>query len=287
MLGLGGKKRGPDSNGFWASKEARVAVISGSFALIGALVAGVATIKKSGAGTPANATPIVVQNQIQPAPISPAPQTPNPADAMKLELEQFAMSPSDSIYEKCPADECLDAEPEWRQGNDLYFAKNHTLDDASARAMREHPSKDPEERREEVRYLSNPSHFHASLAPVFDVVIKNLGTQGAILTDIEAYATEANEEQGDGDDPTDSKVIPVLQRYTLELAPKYPYHPDKPYVVRTPAIPPLSIPANGLARFQVGINCVGEDTLTHYELQLRFRFGPHIIVKTERFRLVC
>jgi hypothetical protein len=286
----------------WKKTATRVAVIGACGTILAAVIGGVVTLTKKDPpvqkeSSTATNTGTTVNVQSPPVNIATTvnvqPQAPitKPTGARNLVLEQFTINKEDSLYDLCESiDSC--EPPSWKGTLTTWYPKPEWQ---AVVAAQDSPSfvKEVAEQNQGAQgkafqnYEKDPAYYQDRMNPVFDAVISNHGQDVAVLTgiDVVLYRSEPYA-QGDGEDSAQSKIIPVLNRYTIMLKVSGDEDRRLPYSFRRPAVPPISVVPNRPARFQVEMVCK-TPVEWNFEMQVRFHFGPGFLLKTEKFRLTC
>lgn len=278
------------STPFW--KRTETALVGGVFTILAAILGAYATLHKpppdphanppaaasnnSNQATVTNSapvtvnTPVTVNNNISQGPAN----TPSP-DAKRPVLEQFALNTSESFFEPCIGRGCTFGKwPgkafHWVPSKDYWRFSGADYARSSA---------------DDKKYKENPSFYNKHFQPVFDVVISNPLPRPVVLTAIDVIVYRQTEyAAGDGEEPPNSGVINVMNRYTVPFGNFETDTPKYPVTETTPALPPLEIAPNRPGRFQLALdNKLGAIQIN--DIRLRFHFGANGTVQTDRFRL--
>lgn len=261
-----------------------VAVITGCF---GILIAAIQLMKKEPLPPPASASVqnVNVTNNVQNIQSQKPPA--NTVEDGSVVLEQFTINTADSLYMLCDSCETI---YKWPRSSPSFWAVPTEMWEAVAAGLpnsefvRQVAAENKGAQGDAFRkYISNPKYFQDRMNPVFDAVVSNHGHSVGVLTDIDVvvYRSEPTE-QGDGEESVQSAIVPVLNRYVVELT-----DPRKlPFSIKQSATPPISIPVDRPARFQVEMVCKTVAAWS-FEMQVHFQFGSGPELRTKKFRLSC
>ena len=274
---------------FW--KRTETSLVAGAFTILAAIIGAYATLHKK--SDPPVGPPAVTSNNSNQATITnPAPVTANtpvtvnnniyqgPANTSSPEakhpvLEQFALNPSESFFEPCTGRSCTYGK--W-SGKAVHWVPSKEYWRFSGADYSRSPADDK-------KYKENPSFYDQHFQPVFDVVISNPLPRPVVLTAIDVIVYRQTEyAAGDGEEPPNSGIIKVMNRYTVPFGSFEGATPKHPVTKTTSALPPLEIAPNRPGRFQLALdNKFGAIQIN--EICLRFHFGANGTVQTNPFRL--
>ncbi len=279
----------------WAS-EHKAALITCAGTILAAVIAGVVAVINHDPTKPTPKEPAVNvatpinNNNSNTNIIQMPPSQAAPTKAANLVLDQFTINPGDSLFERCTlkSRDCgvrWASREQWGPTEEWQAAVD--LEGENAAAIRKELPENPEQKRAWLNYAENPERYRTRMNPVFDAVISNPGQETKVLTGIDVVVLHsAPRAQGDGEASGSSAVIPVLNRYTVELKGWKLENKRSPFTLSQATIPPIEIAPNRPARFQVALACE-MGVQWDFQMRVRFSFGGGAKLQTDTFGLTC